>query len=48
MNKSVKRDQFKKQSIEHIKNNYGLEVTDDESDAICIADAVVKMFNEGN
>ena len=47
MNKSVKREQLKKQSLQYVLDNYGLEVTDDESDAICIADAVVKMFNEG-
>ena len=42
--KNVKRDQLKKQSIQYVLDNYGLEVTDDESDAICIADAVMKMF----
>ena len=46
--KNVKREQLKKQSLQYVLDNYGLEVTDDESDAICIADAVVKMFNEGN
>ena len=44
--KNVKREQLKIQSIEYIKNNYGLEVTDDEADAICIADAVVKMYSK--
>ena len=47
-NKNVKREQLKKQSLQYVLDNYGLEVTDDESDAICIADAVVKMFIEGN
>ena len=46
--KNVKREQLKKQSLQYVLDNYGLEVTDDESDAICIADAVVKMFNEEN
>ena len=46
--KNVKREQLKKQSLQYVLENYGLEVTDDESDAICIADAVVKMFNGGN
>ena len=46
--KNVKREQLKKQSLQYVLDNYGLEVTDDESDAICIADAVVKMFIEGN
>lgn len=44
--KNVKREQLKKQSIEYVKNNYGLEVMDDEADAICIADAVVKMYSK--
>ena len=26
--------------------NYGLDVTDDESDAICIGDAVLKKYGE--
>lgn len=42
--KNVKREQLKKQSLQYILDNYGLEVTDDEADAICIADAVLKMF----
>lgn len=44
--KNVKREQLKKQSLQYVLDNYGLEVTDDESDAICIADAVIKMFIE--
>ena len=46
--RNVKREQLKKQSLQYVLDNYGLEVTDDESDAICIADAVIKMFIEGN
>ena len=42
--KNVKREQLKKQSLQYVLDNYGLEVTDDEADAICIADAVLKMF----
>lgn len=42
--KNVKREQLKGQSIQYVLDNYGLEVTDDESDAICIADAILKMF----
>lgn len=45
-NKNVKREQLKEQSIKYILDNYGLEVTDDEADAICIADAVIKMFSK--
>lgn len=43
--KNVKRDQLKAQSIKYVSDYYGLEVGDDESDAICIADAANKMFN---
>ena len=46
--KNVKREQLKKQSLQYVLDNYGLEVTDDESDAICIADAVIKMLIEEN
>ena len=42
--KNVKREQLKMQSLQYVLDNYGLEVTDDEADAICIADAVLKMF----
>ena len=43
--KNIKREQLKKQSLQYVLKNYGLNVTDDESDAICIADAVIKQFN---
>lgn len=43
--KNVKREQLKKQSLQYVLENYRLEVTDDEADAICIADAVIKMFS---
>ena len=42
--KNVKREQLKKQSLQYVLDNYRLEVTDDEADAICIADAVLKIF----
>lgn len=42
----VKREQLKEQSIKYVLDNYNLKVTDDEADAICIADAVVKMFDK--
>ena len=42
--KNVKRDQLKEQSIKYVQDNYRLSVGDDEADAICIADAVIKMF----
>lgn len=44
--KSVKRTQLKEQSIKYVLDNYCLNVSDDESDAICIADAVLKMFKK--
>ena len=44
--KNVKREQLKAQSLQYIIENYGLEVTDDEADAICIADAVLKMYGK--
>ena len=42
--KGIKREKLKTQSIEYVLNKYNLTVTDDESDAICIGDAVLKMF----
>ena len=42
--RGTKREQLKEQSIKYVLKNYNLEVTDDEADAICIGDAVIKMF----
>lgn len=42
----VKRDKLKEQSIKYILDNYNLTVGDDIADAICIADAVIKMYKE--
>ncbi len=44
--KNVKREQLKEQAIKYIADNYGLNLGDDEADALCIADAVFKMFGE--
>ena len=44
--KGVKRQQLKEQSVKYILDRYKLEVNDDEADAICIGDAVLKMFSE--
>ena len=44
--KNIKRNELKEQSIRFVLDNYGLEVTDDESDAICIGDAVLKKYGE--
>ena len=40
--KEVKREQAKMQSIEYVKNNYNMIVSDDEADAICISAAICK------
>lgn len=40
----LKREELKEQSIQYVYKNYNILVTDDEADAICIGDAVVKMF----
>lgn len=44
--KGIKRDELKAQSVKYILENYELNVTDDEADAICIADAIMKMFEK--
>lgn len=46
--KNVKRDQLKEQSVKYVLDNYGLNVGDDEADAICIGDAVMKMYGDKN
>ena len=43
--KNVKRNELKSQSVQYVLDNYKINVTDDESDAICIADAIVKKFS---
>lgn len=44
--KNVKRDQLKEQSVKYVLDHYNFNVGDDEADAICIGDAVLKMFGE--
>ena len=44
--KGIKRDQLKEQSVKYVLDYYGLNVGDDEADAICIGDAVMKMFEK--
>lgn len=46
--KNVKRDQLKEQSVKYVLNKYGLDVGDDESDAICIGDAAIKLYENDN
>lgn len=42
--KGIKREQLKEQSINYVLENYNIKVSDDEADAICIADAVLKLY----
>lgn len=42
--KNIKRDQLKQQSIDYTKNKYNIEVGDDIADAICIGEAVLRLF----
>lgn len=44
--KGVKRNQLKEQSIKYVLDKYKFNVEDDVADAICIGDAVLKMFGE--
>lgn len=44
--KNVKRDQLKEQSVKYVLDHYNFNVGDDEADAICIGDSVLKMFGE--
>lgn len=44
--KGLKRDDYKLLSLEYVKDKYNkTNISDDESDAICIADAYCKMFS---
>lgn len=44
--KGTKRNQLKEQSVKYVLDAYGLNVGDDEADAICIADAVIKLYGD--
>lgn len=39
-----KREEYKKLSKQYVKDNFNIEVTDDESDAICAGVGYIKMF----
>lgn len=39
-----KRDEYKELSIQYVRDKYGLNVTDDIADAICIGEGYIKMF----
>lgn len=41
----VKREELKEQAIQYIKDVYGLELSEDECEAICIGDAAHKIYN---
>lgn len=44
--RNVKRNQLKEQSVKYVLDNYNLNVGDDEADAICIGDAVMKIYGD--
>lgn len=44
--KGEKRKELKQKSINYVNDTYGILVTDDESDAICIGDAVIRKFGD--
>ena len=41
----VKREELKAQAIQYVKDIYGLALSEDECEAICIGDAAHKIFN---
>lgn len=41
----VKRQELKGQAIQHVKDVYGLELSEDECEAICINEAAHKIYN---
>ena len=41
----VKRDELKRQSIDFVKEKYGLDLLEDEAEAVGIATAAYKTFN---
>lgn len=46
--RNVKREQLKEQSVKYVLEKYGLDVGDDEADAICIGDSVIKKYSNIN
>lgn len=45
-NKNIKREQLKEQAIQYVSAKYGVNVTDDEAESICIGDAVIKLYGD--
>ena len=41
----VKRQELKQQSIDYVKNNFGLDLSEDECEAICINAAAHKIYH---
>ena len=41
----IKREELKAQAIKYVKDVYGLELSEDECEAICIGDAAHKIFD---
>ena len=41
----VKRAELKQQSIDYVKNIYGLDLSEDECESICIGEAAHKIYN---
>lgn len=41
----VKRQELKQQSIDYVKQNFGLDLSEDECEAICINEAAHKIYN---
>lgn len=39
----IKRPELKKQAVEFVKNNYGLKLSEDVCEAICIGNAFLKI-----
>ena len=44
--RGIKRDSLNQKDIEFVRENYGLDVNDDEADAICIGHSVIQNLNE--
>lgn len=43
--RGVKREALKPQDIQYVQNKYGIQVNDDQADAICIFDAYWQRFD---
>lgn len=41
----VKREELKKQSIDYVSKNFGMDLTEDECESICINEAAHRIYN---